>query len=175
MVAGADFAGVAFLAAGLVGAFAAADFFSAVALVATVFVAATFFAAAVGVVARELLGDAVEEATELEVAFLVVSGFLRNRSTKPPSPLRADATGAGDAAPFELAEDLFAGAGFDVAMCDLVQCSEGSSKTLVKSSRKTQRNKTGPYTIMARLLSQAVQAQRTERQRESTSPAVSAA
>jgi hypothetical protein len=38
----------------------------------------------------------------------------------------------GDGAPFALAADLSDGAGFDVAMCHLVRCVEGSRKTLVK-------------------------------------------
>ena len=146
----AGLAGAAFLAAGLAGVRAAAGlagafvavvlagvvvgvavavgFFAPVALVATVLGAATFF----GVVVREVPGDALEDVTEVEVAFLVVSGFLRNRSTKPPSPLRGDSAGAGNFAPLALATGLFAGAGFDVAMGDLVQCVEGSRKTLVK-------------------------------------------
>ena len=124
--AGAALAGAAFLAAGLAGVRAAAGL--AEAFVAAVLGAATFF----GVVVREVPGDALEDVTEVEVAFLVVSGFLRNRSTRPPSPLRGDSAGAGDFAPLALATGLIAGAGFDVAMGDLVQCVEGSRKTLVK-------------------------------------------
>jgi hypothetical protein len=193
LAAGAALAGTAFLAAGLAGVRAAAGlagafvaavlagvvvgvavavgFFAPVVVVATVLGAATFF----GVVVRGVPGDALEDVTEVEVAFLVVSGFLRNRSTKPPSPLRGDSAGAGDFAPLALATGLFAGAGFDVAMGDLVQCVEGSRKTLVKFLGGKPKSRTGPAPIMSRLLSPAVQAYRTECQRASPSPAVSAA
>jgi fatty acid desaturase len=91
LAAGAALAGTAFLAAGLAGVRAAAGlagafvgavlagvvvgvavavgFFAPVVLVATVLGAATFF----GVVVREVPGDALEDVTEVEVAFLVVS------------------------------------------------------------------------------------------------------
>ena len=161
----AGLAGAAFLAAGLAGVRAAAGlagafvaavlagvvvgvapavgFFAPVALVATVLGAATFF----GVVVREVPGDALEDVTEVEVAFLVVSGFLRNRSTKPPNPLRGDSAGAGDFAPLALATGLLAGAGFDVAMGDLVQCVEGSRKTLVKflGAKTEEHNRAGVH------------------------------
>jgi hypothetical protein len=193
LAAGAALAGTAFLAAGLAGVRAAAGlagafvaavlagvvvgvavavgFFAPVVLVATVLGAATFF----GVVVREVPGDALEDVTEVEVAFLVVSGFLRNRSTKPPSPLRGDSAGAGDFAPVALATGLFAGAGFDVAMGDLVQCVEGSRKTLVKFFGQKPKSQTGPSPSMARLAGLPVQARPKAFQSESVSLDLSAA
>jgi hypothetical protein len=99
----------------------------------------------------------------------VLSGFLRSRSTKPPKPFRGDGMDAGDVAPFALAADLSDGAGFDVAMCHLVQCVEGSRKTLVKFFAEKPKSQTGPPPSMARLASLAVQAPPNAFQSESVS------
>ena len=81
----------------------------------------------------------------------------------------------GDGAPFALAADLSDGAGFDVAMCHLVQCVEGSRKTLVKFFAVKPKSQTGPAIIMARLAELAVQAGPKSCQRESVSRELSAA